>query len=172
MGKKRFLPLLATLLVWVLDQASKAWVVAHIPENSVGFSLFGDFLEIWHVRNNAVAFSMGSSLDLPVKLVCFVGFPLVLLGYVAWLLFGKEGEKLAPHVRWALAVFLGGGLGNLTDRVFRRLRVVDFMANRVYGLFGMEFWPTWNLADACLVVSSILLLLFLLCGDKKAGRVR
>jgi signal peptidase II len=68
--------------------------------------------------------------------------------------------------RWILAVFLGGGMGNLTDRIFRHFRVVDFMANRVYGLFGMEFWPTWNIADASLVVSAILLMLTLLFPSK------
>ncbi len=168
--QNKYRPFLLTLFVLLLDQLTKAWVVAHIPENTVGYKLFGDFLEIWHVRNTAVAFSMGTSLEIPVKIVCFVLLPLILLCVVCALLL-SERKDMTPPLRWILALFLGGGMGNLVDRIFRRLRVVDFMANRVYGLFGMEFWPTWNVADACLVVSGVLLVLYVLGTDKKQSRV-
>jgi signal peptidase II len=168
MGGKRYRPLLLTAGIVALDQITKAWVVAHIPENTVGYKLFGDFLEIWHVRNTAVAFSMGSSLSVPVKLVCFIVLPVLLLVGVTYVLFSKkESLGITEGQRWILALFLGGGIGNLCDRIFRHFRVVDFMANRVYGLFGMEFWPTWNFADASLVVSAILLLFSLLFQRKK-----
>lgn len=163
--RKRYQPFLLTLLVFVVDQLSKAWVVATIPENTVGYRLFGDFLEIWHVRNTAIAFSMGTSLELPVKIVCFIVLPVILLGAVAYLVV-SDHEEMTARLRLILALFLGGGLGNLCDRIFRHLRVVDFMAKRVYGLFGMEFWPTWNVADACLVVSGILLAFSMLCPSK------
>lgn len=163
---KRYRPFLLSLLVLVVDQLTKAWVVATIPENTVGYKLFGDFLEIWHVRNTAIAFSVGTSLELPVKIVCFIILPAILLGAVAYLV-ASDHKDMTDRLRWILALFLGGGLGNLCDRMFRHLRVVDFMANRVYGLFGMEFWPTWNVADACLVVSGILLAFSVLRSSRK-----
>ncbi len=163
---KRYRPFLLSLLVLVVDQLTKAWVVATIPENTVGYKLFGDFLEIWHVRNTAIAFSVGTSLELPVKIVCFIILPAILLGAVAYLV-ASDHKDMTERLRWILALFLGGGLGNLCDRMFRHLRVVDFMANRVYGLFGMEFWPTWNVADACLVVSGILLAFSVLRSSRK-----
>lgn len=168
--EKRFRPFLLTAAVVAADQLSKAWVVAHIPENTVGYRLFGDFLEIWHVRNDAVAFSMGSSLEVPVKVLCFILIPAVVLAFVARLVCADR-QDIPLRTRWLLALFLGGGLGNLIDRVFRHLRVVDFMANRVYGLFGMEFWPTWNLADAALVVGAVLLALSVLCAPSKKDTV-
>ncbi|MFA6844165.1 MAG: signal peptidase II [Sphaerochaetaceae bacterium] len=161
MNKKRYAPLLLTLGILLVDQLSKAWIVAHIPENTIGYKLFGDFLEIWHVRNSAVAFSMGSGLNTTVKLISFIIIPVLLLIGVVYLLFSQK-YQLSRFQRWVLALFLGGGLGNLCDRIFRHFRVVDFMSNRVYGLFGMEFWPTWNIADASLVVSAILLAFSLL----------
>ena len=167
--RRRFQPFLLSFLILALDQLTKAWVVATIAENSVGYRLFGDFLEIWHVRNTAIAFSMGTSLEVPVKIFLFVILPAVLLGCVAFLI--ASGKEVHGGMRWILALFLGGGMGNLCDRIFRHLRVVDFMANRVYGLFGMEFWPTWNLADASLVVSGILLVLSLLYSDRKQSKV-
>jgi signal peptidase II len=67
----------------------------------------------------------------------------------------------APRVRdrlngIALGLVLGGALGNLGDRLFRppgpfRGRVIDFIDFRV--------WPTFNLADAAVVVGAILLAL-------------
>ena len=46
----------------------------------------------------------------------------------------------------ALGLILGGGLGNLWDRLFRDLggRVVDFV--------DLHIWPVFNLADACIVI--------------------
>jgi signal peptidase II len=50
----------------------------------------------------------------------------------------------------ALGLVVGGALGNLTDRVFRSHggAVVDFIA--------LHFWPTFNIADSCIVVGGIL----------------
>ncbi len=155
-------PLLLTLAVLIADQLSKAWIVAHIPENRVGFQFFGDFLAIVHVRNTAIAFSMGVGLPTVVKLVGFIFLPILLLIAVVVLYFSKKVE-ITRLQRWTLALFLGGGIGNLIDRIFRSFRVVDFISVKVYGFLGFERWPTWNVADASLVISGILLAITILC---------
>ena len=66
---KRSLPYFLSLLIIVADQVTKSWIVANIPEGTIGYSFFGDFLWIVHVRNTAVAFSMGDSLPLFVKYI-------------------------------------------------------------------------------------------------------
>ena len=53
---------------------------------------------------------------------------------------------------------IGGGIGNLIDRIFRAEGVVDFIDVKFYGLFGMERWPTFNVADSAVVVCGILLI--------------
>ncbi len=155
------IPLLLTLAVVLADQLSKAWIVATIPENSVGFQFLGDFLAIVHVRNTAIAFSMGVGFPTVVKLVGFIFLPIVLLIVVSVLYFSKKVE-ITRLQRWTLALFLGGGIGNLIDRIFRSFRVVDFISVKVYGFLGFERWPTWNIADASLVVSGILIALTIL----------
>ena len=60
-NKRSYLPLLLTACVILADQLSKAWIVRHIAENTVGYQYWGDFLAIVHVRNTAIAFSMGDS---------------------------------------------------------------------------------------------------------------
>ncbi|MDD2335845.1 MAG: signal peptidase II [Geobacteraceae bacterium] len=57
---------------------------------------------------------------------------------------------------------MGGGIGNLIDRIFRSFRVVDFISVKVYGFLGFERWPTWNISDASLVISGILLAITIL----------
>ena len=61
----------------------------------------------------------------------------------------------------------------MIDRLFRSLRVVDFISVKFYGLFGLERFPTWNVADSAVVVSVILLLLSFIIkeikGSKKNG---
>jgi signal peptidase II len=62
---------------------------------------------------------------------------------------------------------LGGGLGNLADRIFRPAGVVDFIDVKFFGIFGFERWPTFNIADSAIVVCGILLLFTMLF--QKAG---
>ena len=159
-------PLLLTLAVVLADQLSKAWIVATIAENSVGFRFFGDFLSIVHVRNTAIAFSMGVGFPTVVKLVGFIFLPVLLLIGVGMLYFSKKVE-FTNLQRWTLALFLGGGVGNLIDRIFRSFRVVDFISVKVYGFLGFERWPTWNIADASLVISGILIALTILWTPTK-----
>ncbi len=160
------IPLLLTLAVIITDQLSKAWIVANIAENTVGFRFFGDFLAIVHVRNTAIAFSMGVGFPTLVKLMGFIFLPIILLIGVSVLYFSKKVE-LTRLQRWTLALFLGGGVGNLIDRIFRSFRVVDFISVKVYGFLGFERWPTWNIADASLVVSGILIALTILWTPTK-----
>ena len=49
---------------------------------------------------------------------------------------------------------IGGGISNLLDRFFRVEGVVDFIDVEFYGLFGLERWPTFNIADSAIVVGA------------------
>ena len=159
MRKKAFLPFLLTISIVVLDQITKALVVRYIPINTVFASFFSDFLRIVHVRNTAVAFSIGSSLPYMFKVVFFIVLPLLVLVALSYYLVKARDEDLSVFERFALAGIVGGGLGNILDRIFRHMSVVDFISTNNYGLFGMERFPTYNLADAAVVISVILFLL-------------
>jgi len=104
---------------------------------------------------------MGDSLPMLVKLLFFIIVPVLLVIAVCYAYFSNKFALNQFH-RWVLALFLGGGIGNLIDRIFRSFRVVDFISVKVYGFLGFERWPTWNIADASLVVSGILLALSIL----------
>ena len=170
--KKRYLPFALTLAIIVVDQISKALIVHYIPEGSVGLSLFGDWLWICHVRNDAIAFSMGSELPVFVKYVMFILLPILLMALVGYSVVSKKlDSEFDTFQRWCLAGILGGGIGNLIDRVFRHLRVVDWISTDLDGFMGMDRFPTWNIADGSVVVSVILLLIsFLVVFMKERKR--
>ncbi len=169
------MPFALTVSIIMLDQISKAIVVAKIPLGTIVASYFGDFLQIWHVRNKAVAFSLGAGLPDGFRSVLFLVVPVIVMVLLVWMLLSRKNQ-FSTLQRWALAGILGGGIGNLIDRFCRPDGVVDFVSVKFYGLFGLERWPTFNVADSSVVVCGILLIISLMVAirqesknDKKTG---
>ncbi len=158
------IPFVLTATIVVIDQIVKLIIVRTIPLNRIGVSLLNDFLRIVHVRNLGVAFSLGNALPGPARRVWFVAVPALVMVVVAVYYF--RSDDLTPGMRWCLAGILGGGIGNLIDRVFRPLGVVDFVHVRVYGFLGMERWPVFNVADSSIVVSGILLVILFMVRER------
>lgn len=155
--KKRVLPFLLSLIIVLFDQIVKLIIVSSIPVNTIGFHVGGgDFLRIIHVRNLAVAFSLGAGLSDVVRLLLFTVFPIIVV--VLLILYMLKSDEFTSFQRWCVALITGGGIGNLIDRIFRPLGVVDFIDIKFYGLFGLERWPTFNIADSAVVVGGILLI--------------
>ena len=151
------LPFILTLIVVLADQLTKWLITVLIPIHAIGVSFFGDFLRIIHARNTAIAFSIGTSMSQVLKIIFFSAVPLIILGAIAFYLL--KTDSLTRLQRWAACGILGGGLGNLVDRIFRPLGVVDFIDVKFYGLFGLDRWPTFNVADAAIVVCGFLLVI-------------
>ena len=122
------------------------------------------FLEIIHARNTGVAFSFGAHWPEPLRRVAFSIVPVIILVLVIVVYFrNKEYTQLQ---RWAIGGIVGGGFGNIIDRLFRSKGVVDFIDVKWFGLensrltlFSMNRWPTFNVADSAVVVCGILLII-------------
>ena len=153
------MPFILTGLVVILDQVTKAFIVANWPRpGTLIKDLFGnEFLMIFHVRNIAIAFSLGDNVPEQFRFALFVIVPLAVLVSLVWYYF--KTVEFTRLQRWAIAGIIGGGLGNIIDRIFRSDGVVDFISVKFYGLFGFERWPTFNVADSSVVVCCIVLLL-------------
>lgn len=155
--KSKLLPFTLTIVVIIMDQITKMLVVNYIQPYTIGASFFGDFLRIIHVSNTGVAFSVGATWTETIRRLLFALLPLVVIGIVIAVYFrNNDWTKLQ---RWAIMGIVGGGIGNLIDRIFRSEGVVDFIDVKFYGLFGLERWPTFNVADSAVVVCGILLVI-------------
>jgi signal peptidase II len=135
-------------LVVLVDQLTKSWAVSRLGHGPI--HVLGP-LDLELQRNTGSAFSLfqGQAAVLVVIAVVLVGVLLVLAGRSP-----TSGRAIV------LGLILGGALGNLSDRLFRggNGAVIDFIA--------LHFWPTFNVADACIVVGCVLLIVSLL----RAGR--
>ena len=168
--QERLLPLSLAAVVIIVDQLTKWIITVTVRPWSVGVSFFGDFFRIVRVYNPGIAFSIGSDLGGSVRSVLFGLMPLIVLVIVIVVYF--RSEDLTRFQRWCIAGIVGGGLGNLIDRFFRPEGVLDFLDVKFYGLFGLERWPTFNVADSSVVVCGLLLLYSILITikkDKEAG---
>ena len=140
------------LVLYAADQASKALVVATL-EPVESFNLLGDLVRIWYVQNSGAAFSLFPGaiwLFVPVTVVA-----LVMIGY-----FFRTFRDRGPAIHIVLGTILAGTLGNLTDRL-RLGYVVDFISVGI----GQWRFPTFNVADAAVVVGIGLLVVYLTFAD-------
>ena len=133
-----------TVAVIVLDQLSKAWVVANL-EVGKGIEVLGEWLRIVHWRNDGALFGL-----LPQSAPIFAIVSLGVVGLIV-VYHRKAGRGYLTTI--ALALLLGGAIGNLVDRL-RYGSVVDFVD---MGIGAWRFY-TYNVADAAITTSIILLI--------------
>ena len=165
--KNKTLPFILTAFVVLLDQTVKAIIVANWPrEGTFIKDVFNnDFLILYHVRNKAIAFSIGENIPSEFRLILFIIVPILVLVFLTW--YYIKATDFTQLQRWAIAGIIGGGIGNIIDRIARKDGVVDFISVKFYGLFGMQRWPTFNVADASVVVCCIILLLSMIIPARR-----
>ena len=173
--KQKLIPLILLVLTIIADQVTKQLVVKHIPQTTF-FSntdegvvhVIGTFLQFIHVRNNAVAFSIGSTLSQSWRTVLFSFAPLILI--IAVFVVYLRSNDFTKLQRWALCGIMGGGIGNLIDRFFRDQGVVDFIDVYFPIYFPSKRWPTFNVADSVIVVCVAILLISFIVNEVKSRR--
>ena len=144
--------LFTTVAIIAVDRWSKIWVtdhielgqaipvipnlfrITHVLNDGAAFSLFADSASPEHVRWALIAFSLAASLAVLVALIRF----------------GRQFTMTSV----ALALVLGGAVGNVYDRI-RFASVVDFLEVHIVHYH----WPDFNVADSAIVTGACLLLL-------------
>lgn len=138
---------LFAVLAAVLDQISKFLVLKFIPHGQVVECIPGLF-HLTYVQNTGAAFSLFQGQQWLFILV-FAAF----VGLLSWIV-RKKALPFRKFELWCLAAVLGGGLGNIIDRL-RLGYVVD--------MIEVEFitFPVFNVADCFITCGAIGLLLHL-----------
>lgn len=140
--------LMISLAIVVVDQALKAWVGGYPEMTSI--ARFSPVFEIIRTQNSGAAFSILTGKDMLLLALTTA----MLLGLLCVL---PLSAGLTNCARGAIAVLLGGGVGNWIDRLFFG-SVTDY----IRPLF-IRF-PVFNLADICITIAALWLLALLLSG--------
>src|SRR5581483_12496474 len=141
-------------VVFAVDRLTKWLIETRVGAYDV-HTIIPGFFDIVHSQNRGVAFGLMNESTSTWRSVVLVVFSGVALAVVAGLLW--KNSRLDRLTANGLALILGGAGGNLFDRIVWG-RVTDFLEFYV----GTLHWPTFNVADSCIVVGSGLLLLDLL----------
>lgn len=135
---------LLALGVFVLDQASKQWVLALFVGMPPPVEVTG-FFNLVLVLNKGVSFGLFSGLDAVYAMIAITST--VACGVAVWLWRLQD-----LWLTWPLGLVLGGAVGNICDRFYYG-GVVDFLDFHVAGFH----WPAFNVADSAIVIGVVLI---------------
>ncbi len=148
---RRPILLLITALVILSDRLSKNWIVDRIRPG-YDIPIIPGVFRLSHVLNTGAAFSLLENFPPNGVRIGLITFS-VIAALIVFTLLWRTGRTITLS-SLALALILGGALGNLYDRI-RFHHVVDFLAVKIYHYN----WPDFNVADSCIVIGACLLLL-------------
>lgn len=146
-GRLPYLILVAGTLI--LDRWSKALIQDRFALNDSAIVIDG-FFNVTYVQNTGVAFGIFSSITSPVKSVLLSIF--TFCAAIAVIVYSVRSPVANRLLQAALALILGGALGNLYDRLVYGY-VVDFLEFYL----GSYHWPAFNVADTAISVGVFLL---------------
>jgi len=146
-----FLSLIAlSAFIAIFDHVTKKFIVNHLPAGRAHVFIPG-VLRITHVLNTGAAFSFladSASPDLVLKgLIFFSVAAVVIVGIML-----MRSCACFSKTCIALALILGGAIGNLYDRIVYHY-VIDFIDVHI----GPYHWPDFNFADSAIVIGACLL---------------
>ena len=133
-------------LLSFLDQLFKYLITVNIPYGE-SIEIIDGFFYLTHHKNPGAAFSFLADYSWGIYILS--AFSAVLLIVMLYILF--KFRKTAPFIFLLdIAILIAGNLGNLIDRI-RLKGVIDYLMFD----FGAFIFPTFNLADSCVVVGAI-----------------
>jgi signal peptidase II len=140
---------LVVAAIIVLDRWTKALILDRFDLNE-SVSVIDGFFNITYVRNTGVAFGIFSSISSPLKSTLLSVFTAI--AAVAVVTYSYRSSLRNRLLQAALALILGGALGNLYDRLAYGY-VVDFLEFYI----GSYHWPAFNVADSTITTGVVLL---------------
>lgn len=144
------------LVLVSLDQWIKMWASDYLQ--SVGtIPLIDGVFHLTYVENRGAVAGILQGKQIFLIVVTAV----ILLALAAALLLKKVPGKILP---WCFGLIIGGGIGNLIDRIFLGY-VVDYLD------FRLIHYPVFNFADCCVVVGVFAFAIYVVFFEGKAAAV-
>lgn len=152
-----WLYLLVAAAFVALDQLTK-WLVLMLLKPVGPVTLIPGFLRLTYLENRGAAFG-----SLSEHRWIFMTFSTIaIVAVIVYLLRFAENNRL---LRWALALMIGGGVGNMIDRVVLGY-VIDFI----------DFCGVWsyifNVADSCVCIGVGILILYTILSMRDEAHTR
>jgi signal peptidase II len=142
--KRSFLTLFGIAgAILAVDQWTKRWATETLAYREP-VEVIGPLVRFTYTRNSGVAFGLGAGLPFP-----YAVFSIVAVAVILYLFLRQRVHTATRQI--ALALILGGALGNLVDRLGSG-EVVDFI------LIGWRrwYWPVFNVADSAVTIGVVL----------------
>jgi signal peptidase II len=139
------------VLVLVVDQLAKAWIVSNIAPGDL-LSVIGTWVRLVYSVNNGALFGLFSS-----SATLFAIGSLIVLCLIVWY-HARTPRNVALSI--ALGLLLGGATSNLIDRL-RIGYVVDFID---IGIGGIRFF-TFNIGDSAISLAILMLLILAVTSE-------
>jgi signal peptidase II len=143
---------LITLLILIADHVTKWLVRTHLGADGM-IEMIPGYLRLRYAENSGVAFGYFDTVHSAWK--PYILGALAILAVVIIFIYGSRTSPKRVLLQAALAITMGGILGNLFDRIIRGY-VVDFIEFHIHESF---YWPTFNIADSAITIGITLLLI-------------
>ena len=150
--KKRLKAVALVLLLVIIDQIVKSLITA---QTNINFTLIPGFLKLSYVENTGGAYGLGAD-----SILVLIGIDLFIVIFLIKYL-TKNFKTLNEKVTLSLLLILSGGISNLTDRLLRGY-VVDYL-----DINELINFPVFNIADICIVVGAIIMIVTILISTVK-----
>ena len=154
-SKETIIPLVVTIIVFILDRASKIKIISQ-QEKSSGSIFINDYLNLDLIWNTGISFGLLSqNANIYYHLISLVIFFVII-----FLIFLIIKATFIEKILYSL--ILGGAIGNLIDRLifFAVPDFIDFHINNLH-------WFTFNIADIFITLGIILIIIQDLLLKKK-----
>ena len=150
------------ILTVALDQLSKTLVVSTMDFHGDSIEVLGKLLVFYRTENDGAAFGMLSNARW-----VFIVFSLLAIAAGVFYLIKYNRRHVLLTI--SVSMLLGGGIGNMIDRLFRagiecERAVVDFLHS------SLMPWFYFNLADAFITVGAVLLCVYMLFIEPKVEK--
>ena len=154
--KKFFINLSFILLIFLLDRISKIYVI-DLDKKFLGTEMFSSkFLNVSLIWNEGIAFGLFSFGEKTLYNILTILILIIILA-IGFMVIKSEGFK-----KYSLLMILGGGLGNVFDRIFYKA-VPDFIDFHV----GNFHWFIFNVADIFITIGIIFLIILEFTANNK-----
>ncbi len=148
------LVIISGLILGGIDQIIKYFVYENLTRNG-SVDAIPHLLSLVYVENRGVAFGMFQNMQW-----LFSIFTVIIIAVFIFIMVKKYFSGRLFYI--ASALIIGGGIGNLTDRVFRGF-VIDYLQLSFFS-------PVCNFADYCVTIGAALFIISIFMSEKKVKK--